>query len=70
MNYPLINDSFKPSLCVMIPLFKRNYFSYSFPSLSKQTYSPKFYVIIQNDNRIHLNLTSFKMSIKEHIYHI
>ena len=55
MNCPKINDKFIPDVCIMIPTFKRNYFNESFSAFSKQTVKPKFYVIIQNDNKIHFN---------------
>ena len=70
MNCPLINDSHKPSLCILLPAFKRDYFSFSFHSFSKQTYLPKFYIVIQNENRIHLNLSLIQKIVKEPIYHI
>lgn len=31
-----------PSLCIILPNFKRNYLSYSFSAFSNQTYKPKF----------------------------
>ena len=57
MNCPLTDDKDNPSLCLIIPSFKRNYFSISFPAFNNQTYKPKFYVIIQNDNRLYYNLS-------------
>ena len=70
MDCPSLNDNYEPSLCIMIPTFKRNYFSYSFPALVKQTYKPKFYVIIQNDDRLHFNISLFKNMVNEPVYHI
>lgn len=70
MDCPSINDKFIPNICIMIPAFKRNYFSDSFPSFSKQTFKPKFYVIIQNDNKIYLNLSLIQNMVNEPIYHI
>ena len=70
MNCPSTNDVYTPSLCIMIPIFKRNYFSYSFPAFNNQTFKPKFYVIIQNDNKINFNMTSIKNMVKEPVYHI
>ena len=70
MNCPSINDKDMPSLCIILPNFKRNYISSSFTAFSKQTYKPKFYVIIQNDNRIHYNLSLIQKIVKEPIYHI
>ena len=70
MNCPIINDKNNPTFCIMIPAFKRNYFSESFLSFSKQTYKPKFYVIIQNDNRIQLNITDIRNKVDVPIYHI
>ena len=70
MNCPSIDDKNKPSLCIMLPNFKRNYFSYSFPAFSKQTYKPILYIIIQNENRIHYNLSLIQKMVKEPIYHI
>ena len=69
-NCPEINDSDNPSLCIMIPAFKRNYFPNSFQAFDNQTYKPKFYVIIQNDHRIYLNISLLKDMIKQPIYHI
>ena len=70
MNCPSINDKNLASLCIMLPNFKRNYFSFSFPAFSKQTYKPKFYVIIQNENRTYYNLTLIQKMINEPVYHI
>lgn len=70
MKCPSIKDNPKPSLCIMIPSFKRNYFPYAFTAFSKQTYKPKFYVIIQNDNKIQLNLPLIQTKVKEPVYHI
>ena len=70
MNCPYIHDNNYPSLCIMIPAFKRNYFPYSFSAFSNQTYKPLFYVIIQNDKRIYLNISNFKNVVNEPIYHI
>ena len=67
---PSINDKLNPTLGIMIPAFKRDYFSLSFPEFSKQTLKPKFYVIIQNDNRQHLNLSLIQRFVKEPVYHI
>ena len=54
----------------MIPAFKRDYFSNSFKSFSKQTFKPKFYIIIQNDNIKHFNLTNIQNMVNEPVYHI
>ena len=70
MKCPAINDNALPSLCIMIPSFKRNYFSSSFSAFSKQTYKPKFYLIIQNDNRIHFDLSRIQNLVNEPVYHI
>lgn len=70
MNCPSTNDKIMPSFCIMLPTFKRNYFSSSFPAFSNQTYKPKFYIIIQNENRIHYNLSLFQKMVNEPIYHI
>ena len=70
MNCPSTNDNYKPILCIIIPTFKRNYFSYSFPAFSNQTYKPKFYVIIQNDKRINFNLSNIKNMVNEPVFHI
>ena len=67
---PSINDKLNPTLGIMIPAFKRDYFSLSFPQFSKQTFKPKFYVIIQNDNRQHLNLSLIQSFVNEPVYHI
>ena len=70
MDCPSTNDKNMPSLCIILPHFKRNYFSSSFIAFSKQTYKPKFYVVIQNDNRTYYNLSSIQKMVNEPIYHI
>jgi len=70
MLCPKINDKFIPDICIMIPAFKRNYFNESFSAFSKQTLKPKFYVIIQNDNKIHFNLSLIQNMVNEPVYHI
>ena len=70
MICPSINDKFLPSICIMIPTFKRNYFSDSFPSFSNQTFKPKFYVIIQNDNIKYFNISKIQNMVNEPVYHI
>ena len=70
MNCPSSNDKDMPSLCIILPNFKRNYIYTSFNAFSKQTFKPKFYVVIQNDNRIHYNLSSIQKIVNESIYHI
>jgi hypothetical protein len=64
------DDKNMPSICIILSSFKRNYFSSSFPSFSKQTYKQKFYIIIQNDNRIQYNLPLIQKMVNEPIYHI
>jgi hypothetical protein len=54
----------------MLPSFKRDYFSSSFSAFSNQTYKPKFYIIIQNENRKHYNLSLIQKKVKEPVYHI
>lgn len=56
MNCPPIMDKESPSLYIVLPNLKRNYLSHSFSAFSNQTYKPKFYLIIQNDDRIYYNL--------------
>ena len=70
MECPSKNDRNIPSLCIILPAFKRNYFSSSFQAFSTQTYKPKFYIIIQNENRIHYNLSLIQKIVKEPVYHI
>ena len=70
MNCPLINDSKNISLCIILPNFKRNYFYNSFPAFSKQTYKPKFYLIIQNENKIYYNISLIQRMVNEPVYHI
>ena len=71
MNCPSINDNFKPSICTILPSYRRNYFyNYSIPSYSKQTYKTKFYVILQNDNRKHFNLSLIQSLVDVPVYHI
>jgi hypothetical protein len=59
-----------PTIGIIIPAYKRNYFSSSFPFFANQTYKPKFYVIFQNDNIEHLNLTLIQSMVNEPVYHI
>ena len=70
MHCPKINDKVIPDFCIMIPAFKRNYFNESFSAFSKQTLKPKFYIIIQNDNKIHFNLSLIQNMVNEPVYHI
>ena len=70
MDCPSINDSNVPSFCIMIPTFKRNYFSTSLTLFSNQTSNPKFYVIIQNENRINFNISLIQKILKRPVYHI
>lgn len=70
MNCPIIEDKDKPTLCIILPNFKRNYFSFSFPAFSNQTYKPLFYVIIQNENRNYYNLSLIQEMVNEPVYHI
>ena len=70
LNCPSINDNHNPSTCILLPAFKRNYFSQSFSFFSNQTYKPKCYVFIQNDNRKYFNLTLLQNLVKEPVYHI
>ena len=70
LNCPSTKDKIVPSFCIMIPAFKRNYFSSSFVAFSNQTYRPKFYIIIQNENKINLNLSLIQKIVKVPIYHI
>lgn len=67
---PSINDRFMPTIGIIIPAYKRNYFSSSFSFFANQTYKPKFYVIFQNDNIVHLNLTLIQNMVNEPVYHI
>ena len=69
MKCPSFNND-RQSLCILLPTFKRNYIYHSLLSLSYQTYKPSFYVIIQNDNKIHFNLSYIQDIIKEPVYHI
>ena len=70
MDCPLIKDSYKPSLCIILPAYKRNYWSFSIPAFANQTYKPKFYIFIQNGNRKYFNLTFIQNKLNEPIYHI
>ena len=70
MNCPSINDRNNPSLCIMLPNFKRDYSSSSFSAFSNQTYKPKFYIIIQNENKKQYNLSLIQKKVKEPVYHI
>ena len=70
MNCPSTYDKNMPSFCIILPNFKRNYLLSSFTSLSNQTYKPKFYIVIQNDNRIHYNLSLIQKLVNEPVYHI
>ena len=70
MKCPSTDDKNEPSFCIMLPNFKRNYLSSSFAAFSNQTYKPKFYIVIQNDNRIHYNLSFIQKMVNEPVYHI
>lgn len=70
MQCPSINDKNIPSLCIILPNFKRNYLIYSFSAFAKQTFKPKFYIVIQNDNIIHYNISLIRKIVNEPIYHI
>ena len=70
MKCPSIDDKISPSFCIMLPNFKRNYLSSSFFAFSNQTLKPKFYIIIQNENRIHYNISLLQKIVSEPIYHI
>ena len=70
MNCPSIDDKNQPSLCIILPNYKRNYLSSSFTGFSIQTYKPKFYIVIQNENIMHYNLSLFQKIVNEPIYHI
>ena len=70
MNCPLINDNTQPTLCIMLPAFKRNYFSLSVPAFANQTYKPKFYIFIQNSNKEHFNMSYIQSMVNETIFHI
>ena len=70
MNCPIINDKENPSLCIILPNFKRNYLNLSFTAFSNQTYKPNFYLIIQNDNRLYYNISSIQKIVDRPIYHI
>lgn len=70
VDCPIIKDKKNPSLCIILPHFKRNYLSYSFPFFSNQTYKPKFYLIIQNEKRKYYNLSIIQNLVDEPIYHI
>ena len=64
------NNNDRPELCLLLPIFKRDYIYKSFISLSNQTYKPKFYLIFQNDNKIHFNISFIRSLVKEPVYHI
>ena len=70
MDCPSTDDKNIPSFCIMLPNFKRNYLLSSFTAFSTQTYKPKFYIVIQNENRKHYNLSYFQTIVNEPIYHI
>ena len=70
MKCPSYDDKNISSFCIMLPNFKRNYLSSSFSSFAKQTYKPKFYIIIQNDYRIQYDLSLVQKMANEPIYHI
>lgn len=70
MECPSTKDKEKPSLCIMLPNFKRNYLYSSFKAFTYQIYKPKFYIIIQNENRISYNISSIKKMVNEPVYHI
>ena len=70
MHCPTINSQYYPSLCVVLPTFKRDYFHESMPAYAKQTYRPKFYLIYQNDNRRQFNFSYIQSQVNEPVYHI
>ena len=70
IDCPLINDNNNQSLCIMLPTFKRDYYYKSMPAFAKQTYRPKFYLIIQNDNRRQFNFPYIQSQVNETVYHI
>ena len=70
MECPSFDDDNRESLCILLPTFKRNYIYHSLLSLSNQTYKPSFYIIIQNDNKIHFNFTYIHDIVSEPVYHI
>ena len=70
MNCPSTDDKNMPSFCIILPTFKRNYFNSSFTAFSNQTYKPKFYIIIQNENRMIYNLSIIQKIVNEPVYHI
>ena len=70
MNCPSIDDKDMPSFCIILPNFKRNYLFSSFNAFSNQTYKPKFYIVFQNENRIHYNLSLIQKLVNEPVYHI
>ena len=70
MHCPTINAQYYPSLCVIIPTLKRDYFYESMPAFAKQTYRPKFYLIYQNDNRRQFNFSYIQSQVNEPVYHI
>ena len=67
---PEIEKNNLTSFCIFLPIFKRDYSYLSFTSFSKQTIKPIYYVIIQNENKIHYNITLLKTIIIQPIYHI
>lgn len=70
MNCPSIEVKNKTSFCIMLPIFKRNYTSLSFSAFSKQTLKPDFYIILQNENRLYINVSSLQNIVDKPIYHI
>jgi hypothetical protein len=70
MKCPKYDDKNISSFCIILPNFKRNYLSSSFSSFAKQTYKPKFYIIIQNDYRIQYNLSLIQEMVNQPVYHI
>ena len=70
MKCPKYDNKNISSFCIILPNFKRNYLSSSFSSFAKQTYKPKFYIIIQNDYRIQYNLSLVQKMVNEPVYHI
>ena len=65
-----MQDKNKPTISIIMTAFKRNYLISSFKPFSKQTYKPKFYTIIQNENRINYSITLFRKIDNEPIYQI
>ncbi|KAH0786515.1 hypothetical protein GPJ56_009586 [Histomonas meleagridis] len=68
----IVSNTTKPTLAVMIPLFKRQNIYEYIKSFENETYKANFYLLVQCENRFTLNLKLVQSNIKRRVpvYHI